>query len=176
MKYITSDLHFAHKSILEWTETRPFSCIEEMDEFLLDSINNLKHIEEFEILYHVGDFFLGKKINLKSLLDKIQIPICFIYGNHDKDYFKELILEYPHFSGYDYLELKENDKKVCLFHFPMLEWNQKRFGNSYHLHGHMHGVHTNIKGNILDVGFDAHQRILSLEEAILLAKQNFDSD
>ena len=177
MKYITSDLHFSHESILKWTETRPFSSAEEMDNFLLCLLNNLKNISGFELLYHVGDFYLGKKENLKNLLDKIEIPIVFIFGNHDKDYFKKVILDYPHFSGHNYLEIKENKEKICLFHFPIMEWNQKRFG-TIHLHGHLHGTPypAPISGNILDVGFDKHQRVLSLDEAITLSKYPIDNN
>lgn len=167
MRYITSDLHFSHESILKWTETRPFPSVEEMDNFLLCLLNNLKNIKGFELLYHVGDFYLGKKENLKNLLNKIEIPIVFIYGNHDRDFFKKAILDYPCFSGHSYLEIKENKEKICLFHFPIIEWNQKRFGTPYP---------SPISGNILDVGFDKHQRILSLEEAISLSKNPIDNN
>lgn len=118
MDFITSDFHFSHKSILKWP-SRPFSSIEEMDQYLLKSLNDLKFINGFNTLYHLGDFFLGRRENLKSLLNQIEIPIVFIWGNHDKQHIKETILSYPHFSGYDYLEIKHNNTKICLFHFPI---------------------------------------------------------
>lgn len=62
MRYITSDLRFSHESILKWTDTRPFGDVEEMDNFLLHTLNNLKGLE---LLYHVGDFYLGKKKDLE---------------------------------------------------------------------------------------------------------------
>lgn len=76
MYYITSDLHFSHKRIIEYfPQWRPYSSVADMDLQFISMLNNLKSDKSFEGLYHVGDFYLGKKNNLEELLDLIAIPM-----------------------------------------------------------------------------------------------------
>lgn len=61
------------------------------------------------------------------------------------------------------------EKDIVLFHFPIRYWNQSDNG-ALHFHGHTHGHYENF-GKSIDVGFDAHNKILTMEEAIDLAKK-----
>lgn len=168
MIYFTSDLHISDKRILKYREQ--FLSVKEMDSYFIDSLNNLSKVKDFEMLYHVGDFFLGKDSNMVDILDQIKIPITFIYGNHDSNRFRTLIENnyQQRFKGTPYLEIKRDGIKVCLFHFPIMEWNQQRF-NTLHFHGHLHGQNYIVKQNIpniLDVGWDKHHKYLSFDDAV----------
>ena len=57
-RFITSDLHFGHKNILEY-DKRPFSSIEEHDESLIENWNSL--VRPQDLVYCLGDITLGKK-------------------------------------------------------------------------------------------------------------------
>jgi calcineurin-like phosphoesterase family protein len=48
----------------------------------------------------------------------------------------------------------------------MTFWNKAHYG-SVMLHGHCHGTHQ-ATGRSIDVGYDAHGRILLLDEAIAM--------
>ena len=55
---------------------------------------------------------------------------------------------------YNYLEIIVDNTLVCLFHFPLEEWNDQHGKQQViHLHGHSHGS-CSIKPNRLDVGLD----------------------
>lgn len=54
-----------------------------------------------------------------------------LVGNHDKNRIKGV--EY-----HDYIELRVGDQLICLFHYPIFEWN-KCSNESWLLYGHTHG-------------------------------------
>ena len=165
MRYITSDLHFRHKNILNFcANTRPWSSLEEMEDSIIDEINSLENCEE---LYHLGDFFFGNSKKLHEVLDRIKKNLVFVWGNHDSHGIKKIIKDRGYRCNY-YMETKHNGKKVCLFHYPQVEWNQSHRG-SIQLHGHVHGRLPNILGKTIDVGYDAHGKILTLDEAVSIA-------
>lgn len=162
--YITSDLHFRHKNILKFNpETRPFADVEEMEERIIDEINNLPNCE---LLYHLGDFFFGKKQQLHQVLDRINQKMFFLEGNHDKS-ISNLLADWSGNPVEKYKEIRWQGKKVCMFHFPITSWHQMEHG-SIHTFGHMHG-RVDYDNKSLDVGYDNSGRILTLDEACTIA-------
>lgn len=167
MKYVTSDLHFRHKNILKLQpKTRPWGSMEQMEDALIEQINGLQNCE---MLYHLGDFFFGNKNKLHQVLDRIKVPMTFIRGNHDGSTWK-LLREFSEGRAYDYKEIRENHRKIVMFHYPIyMDWNNSHHG-SIHFHGHLHGRgNGQIPGKCIDVGWDSYGRILALDEAIMLA-------
>ena len=53
--------------------------------------------------------------------------------------------------------------RLILFHYPLSEWNAGNH-DSIHLYGHIHANIANVKGKALNVSYDLHGKILSLEE------------
>lgn len=166
MEFVTSDLHLDHDNVIAYCD-RPYKDIVEMRTNIIAEINALP---DGAVLYILGDFTVGsKKAKLRQILDDVKktIKLIFVLGNHDHrlaDVFKE-------YGEVHYLlEIKYNDVKVVMCHFPMYEWNRGQHG-SIHMHGHTHG-NFKAPGKIVDVGWDCYKRILTLQEAFELADRH----
>lgn len=155
--FFTADPHFGHANIIKYCN-RPFSSLEEMDKTIIDNIN--AKVGKSDRLFCIGDFAFKsqasdylKQINCKN--------IWLIKGNHDykpsqKDGFAE-VRDY-HEEKYDIGQTHK--KRVVMFHYPILEWNQWHRG-SYHIYGHVHGQRSGPRGTHpyeyrIDVGVDCH--------------------
>lgn len=162
MDYITADLHFYHDQVITYNN-RPFADKEEMGEKLIEEINR---IPETSTLYIAGDFcYTDKKAKATRILERLRPRIAVIPGNHDR----RLTETYRRFATIvsPQLEILYNGIKIVISHYPMYEWADGQRG-SIHFHGHTHGQFE-PKGKMLDVGWDAHGRILTMDEAIALA-------
>lgn len=179
MIYITSDLHFYHKNIIKFQPNRNSSTIEEMNEKLIEEWNS--KVKDSDTIYHLGDFSFK---NPKEILNRLNGDKIFIMGNHDNERwflksgkFNECVNiearmvweeEIPFGQVHKYLEIKYKEYDICLFHFPITHWHKQEYG-SLHFYGHTHGSFDN-HGRSMDVGYDKHNKILSLDEAIDMIK------
>lgn len=154
MDFFSADLHFGHFNIIEYCN-RPFTSSEEMDTTIIDNIN--AKVGKSDRLFCLGDFCFKSQASdyLKRIVCK---NVWLIKGNHDykpsqKDGFAQ-VLDY-HEEKYDIGE--KHKKRVVMFHYPILEWNQS-FRGSYMLFGHVHGNRNKQYQNQygLDVGVDSH--------------------
>ncbi|BBL19211.1 hypothetical protein KIT04_042 [Vibrio phage KIT04] len=157
--FITSDLHFFHNNIMRFCPTtRPWQTVEEMHEALIEHWNST--VGENDVVFHVGDFAFAGIEKVQSVIDRLNGTIVFIMGNHDKTVRNQV--KSP--NRFEYLEVSYNKTKLCLFHYAMRVWNQQHRG-SVHFYGHSHGSLEGT-GRSMDVGFDAHGRILPLDWAV----------
>lgn len=165
--FVTSDLHFDHRSIIQHHRHDLFSTVAEMEEALLKQINALP---PRAVLYLVGDTFVrDKKENVRRVLNQVRrdISLIFLLGNHDE----RLVGVYREFGEvYHIFRIKHKNRKVVMCHYPMYSWDGGHHG-SVLFHGHEHGSFT-AKGKAIDVGWDAHRKILSVEEAFAIADKN----
>lgn len=156
MIYLTSDTHFGHSKIIEYTH-RPFDTVEEMDKTIIDNINDA--VDPEDVLYILGDFTMGgsytKCMKYREQLNCKHIHL--ILGNHDKR--KVFSSDKPPIfeSVKDYAEIEF----CCLSHYPFTSWSSKDYG-SIMCHGH---IHSNRRYNEInqwqkirkyDVGVDAN--------------------
>lgn len=167
MIYFTSDLHFHHKKVIEFS-SRPFSFVEEMNQALIENWNH--RVTPQDSVYILGDLTLkGTQLAMEAL-EQLQGKKYLVKGNHDlfveKDYFNHSLFE----EISPYMELRTNHQLYVLCHYPMEEWNGY-FRDSIHLHGHIHGMpqyneNQRAMGNRrYDVGVDANGYApVSLEE------------
>ena len=134
MIFYTADLHLGHENIISYCN-RPFSSVGEMNETIVSYWNAVVRSEDE--VYILGDVLF--KINSSSplYLDRMNGKKHLIIGNHDKrnlkiDRFRAL------FDSIDnYLEVIDEDRRVILFHYPIVEWDGYYRG-CYHLYGHIH--------------------------------------
>ena len=155
--WFTSDNHFGHKNIIEFSK-RPFASVEEMNETMIERWN--EKIGKDDDVYHVGDFALLAAPKLRQLLDRLNGKIHLIAGNHEraalecadkfvwiKDYY-ELTVSDP--------DAHQGQRFIVLFHYAMRVWNASHYG-TWHLYGHSHGELPDDETSLsFDVGVDCH--------------------
>lgn len=151
--WYTSDLHFSHKNICDYTDRGRVTNKQDHDEWLIALWNNT--VSKDDVVWHLGDFMFGHK--LKSITDRLNGQINFIKGNHDSNTnLTDLCRNSDGRLKYHghYLEDKSHkDVHLVLHHFPIISWHKQAYG-SIHLHGHCHGNLTIKHGRMLDVGID----------------------
>ena len=79
--FIISDTHFDHAKIIKYCN-RPFSDVNKMNDEIINRWNDV--VKNEDIVYHLGDLFLGSKFDLKSIISKLNGNIYLIKGNHDR--------------------------------------------------------------------------------------------
>jgi len=143
MIFFISDTHFGHERI-RLACKRPFSNTDEMDEALIKNWN--KVVKPKDTVYHLGDFAFG---NIFKYRVRLNGKLHLILGNHDR-------LKREDYSLFDsvsdYLKIKHYGQKIILCHYPIHYWDCCHYG-SWHLFGHVHGVHTN-PGKSKDITVD----------------------
>lgn len=167
--FVSSDLHFFHKNILKYNpEFRPWQSMEEMHEGMIEEWN--KTVKHCDMVYLLGDISFGKADDTAKILRRMQGKKILIKGNHDSSSMRNSIFRDCFSEIHDYLERRINEHNFVMFHFPIWSWHRIHHG-AIHLHGHEHGKPTGIRGRILDVGWDAHGKILSIDEVIEMMKR-----
>lgn len=168
MIYLTSDLHFHHKRIIEICN-RPFSSLEEMHDKLIENWNN--KVTEKDTVYVLGDFSFGTYEETMPIFNKLKGNIILVKGNHDsKD-----IIKLPWGSIHDLHSFNYNKHHYVLCHYPMRTWNKSFYG-ARHFFGHAHGT-LSPNGLSCDVGVDCWNyspvSIDDLEKVISTLNRNF---
>lgn len=151
MIYFTSDLHFFHKSAIDFCG-RPFEDVEDMNKSLIDNWN--KVIKNGDHVYILGDFSFGKWDKTQKILGKLNGMKYLIYGNHDKQMRTHRFEKYFQWRG-DLKEIKYKEYRFVLCHFAMLTWHKQHRG-AIQLYGHSHGNLTEPDGLQMDVGVDCN--------------------
>lgn len=151
--FFSSDHHFFHKNIQKFCpKTRLGKDVMEMNELMIQAHND--RVQKNDIVFFLGDFSFGQAQETKSVLSRLNGQKHLIYGNHDKVIKGDVSIQKMFETIQDYKETSWNKTKICLFHFPMREWNQCHHG-SIHLYGHVHGgMDKQIWGKSMDVGID----------------------
>lgn len=162
MIYFTSDLHLGHENAIKHCG-RPFSSVEEMNEFIIANWN--KRVHKDDIVYIVGDITL-KNVGGEDFARKLKGTKILICGNHDQFIRQPGAAElFDDIKMMD--ELRIDGRRVTLCHYPMIEWpgsrrdpGTKPYG--YLVYGHIHnGVkeifrHLYESENALNVGMDVN--------------------
>lgn len=172
MIWFTSDLHLGHRNIAgpkvsNWKDGyRDFDQANQMDAKLIGNINDL--VQPEDTLYFLGDFCLSKdKKDIRAYRDRIACQdIEFIFGNHDKP--KEIRAVFPKAEWY--MEIEENNTRICMFHYAARVWNKSHRGSIF-LYGHSH---SNLEyeewGRSIDVGIDNAYRLFGEYRPFALAE------
>lgn len=134
MNYYIADMHLGHKNALIFDE-RPFDSVEEMNETIIRNWN-LK-VNDDDDVWILGDFCYRSEKDPSFYLKQLKGHKHLLIGNHDKATLKSnSALQY--FESVECLQhIKDGEHDVILCHFPIADWNAKRWG-SYHVYGHIH--------------------------------------
>ena len=153
-RWYTSDTHFFHENIIKLCH-RPFENVHSMNGCIRRNWNEI--VDPDDEVYHLGDVYLNRikggnasADNVNSFLGSLNGHKYVVLGNHDDP--NDYILK-SHFTilppNY---EVKYEDKRIVLSHYPMRAWNGS-FGGSLHFFGHTHGLLENTQQS-MDVGVD----------------------
>jgi calcineurin-like phosphoesterase family protein len=173
--YIASDLHFGHLNIFKFcAKTRAHykndgvEDVEYMNETMISEWNDI--VEQKDTVYILGDVAFLPSLKAINIMKRLSGNKILIAGNHDKKILKDPVFRSCFQSIHDYLEVNYDGTKICMFHYPIAEWNQMHRG-SVHFHGHLHGSVSGMEEyRCRDMGMDATGSIvITMEEAIASA-------
>lgn len=139
-----------------------------------------------DVVYHVGDLFhrCGKTKVLRLLRDLSGYWIFLVPGNHDTKMLTKL-----HRQGElpenvrllppepVMLDVRVNGRMVFMHHYPpdRVPGFAELPSDAILLHGHQHGQHAQQQPHrALDVGWDRHERFLSLDDLCLHFREDND--
>lgn len=152
--FFTSDHHFYHENILEYSR-RPFASLEEMHESLIENWNRV--VKRGDLVYYLGDFSMTWKKPDQDKVEKILARLNgskhLIRGNHDRD----PCINAKGWSWVgDYKRAVVQKQRIIMFHYCIRSWHGIHRG-SWHLYGHSHGsLRDNGGGKCMDVGVDCN--------------------
>lgn len=134
MNLYISDTHFGHAGAIKF-DHRPFLDAGEMDQTLIRLWNDRVHKDD--TVYILGDFCYETRHSAEWYLRQLKGHKILISGNHDSQ-----LLNNPkalhYLDGVDkILEIMDGDKRICLCHYPIAEWNGFYRG-AWHIYGHIH--------------------------------------
>lgn len=168
--FFTSDLHFNHDREFIWGP-RGFKSIDEMNEGLISNWNET--VKKNDIIYVLGDFFLGTDINyIHKTLGRLNGEIHIIYGNHDTPSKIRCYWADPLVNCEGWAHMITHDKRqFYISHFPTLTAtltsDPKRA--IINLFGHTHSKEKFYEGRpyMYNVAVDAHNnRPVSIDEIV----------
>lgn len=155
-RFYVSDTHFMHDRLLVM-QPRPFSTIEEHDEYLVEAWNAV--VGDSDIVYHLGDIFFSLSRNadrVKEIFGRLRGRKHLVIGNHDVDKKGNL---HPTLAALDWasrpehaLRTRDGGRDVYLCHYAARTWPSQHYG-ALHFYGHSHG-RLPSHGLSRDVGVD----------------------
>ena len=144
MNYFVSDLHFGHKNCLAF-DNRPFTSIEEHDEFIIDTWNQT--VGPDDDIFILGDISWHNSTKTIAIFKQLNGKLHLIKGNHDTTVLRNPELRKLFIEITDYKELFiDKDRSIVLCHYPIPCFKNHYYG-WYHLYGH---VHNSFEWNMME--------------------------
>jgi calcineurin-like phosphoesterase family protein len=166
--YITSDLHFGHTNIMKFcpaTRARFRNDVAYMNEAMVKEWNEI--VEPEDLVYILGDVAFLPAQKAAEFMNRCNGRKILVQGNHDRKTLNDPVFRGCFEEIHHYLDINYNGTKVCMFHYPIAEWDQMHRG-SVHFHGHLHGGESGLENfRARDMGMDATGFIVvEMERAI----------
>lgn len=166
--FVTSDLHWGHKNIMSFCKdarARFKNDLDYMNETMVKEWNDLIDIND--TVYILGDVAFLSAQKATEYMRRLNGRKILIAGNHDRKLLNDPSFRSSFEEVHQYLEITYDKTFVCMFHYPIKEWNQAHRG-AVMLHGHLHGGISGMEDfRCRDVGMDATGRIaVTMEDAI----------
>lgn len=129
--YFTADLHFNCPGLVE--QTRPWTTVEDHDQYLLDCINEV--VGRRDRLIILGDLCKGRPFKWRQKI--VCTNIWFVLGNHDNR--NQTANCFGADRTRDSLMVKLSPEcRVFCSHYPHAHWPSSHHGVC-HAYGHVHG-------------------------------------
>jgi calcineurin-like phosphoesterase family protein len=169
--YVTADTHFNHRSIIDYTG-RPYASVAEMNEAIVETWNSV--IPPKADVWFLGDFGFAEKRGgepVEDIFARLNGHKHLVKGNHDEA--NSAVLRLPWESIHDLVTIRRDGLRAVACHYPLTTWKHAHRGWKM-LHGHSHGTLRDVRPGRLDVGWDVHERPLTLHEAVDLCSDYYD--
>ena len=152
--FITADLHFGHANMMKFNpDTRQYRDADHMNAMLVQEWNTTVGVDD--LVYHLGDFAFLQASKATAIARMLNGRKILIQGNHDHKLLNDKTFRDCFEEVHMYHEINVDGNKVCMFHYPIHEWNQCHRG-AVMFHGHVHAKPTGLeKYRARDVGMDA---------------------
>jgi calcineurin-like phosphoesterase family protein len=156
--WLCSDLHFCHRSIIEYSD-RPFTSLTQMNTSLLTL---LRKVPEDEILILAGDVAMGDYVEALEWLKRIQRRVILVVGNHDMNrgdgryrYKQERNL-FEAVVPFLFWEEPWMRRLALVTHYPVTIPPAVHTGSVINYHGHLHQLTLPRTAQIhyVNVGYD----------------------
>ncbi len=133
--FFIADLHIGSERILRLCH-RPFRTLDEQDQAIMDNWRNA--VKENDTVYILGDVAEGDYERTVRILSSLPGRKILVVGNHDD----EESLSYYRKAGIfqditPYAKTEEGGKEIILFHYPIMDWEDRQHG-SVLVYGHIH--------------------------------------
>jgi len=130
--FLTSDTHFGHKGICQFTNydgspVRPWDDVEEMNEEMVKRWNET--VGPKDKVYHLGDVVINRRF--LPMLDRLNGDKVLYKGNHDIFKLTDYVKYFRDIRSYGVMN------GCILSHIPVHKDSIARFGAN--IHGHTHG-------------------------------------
>jgi calcineurin-like phosphoesterase family protein len=133
-----------------------------MNEAMVREWNEL--IEPEDLVYILGDVAFLPAAKAVEYMRRLNGRKILVQGNHDRKTLNDLVFRDCFEEIHHYLDINYNGTKVCMFHYPIAEWDQMHRG-AVHFHGHLHGGASGLEQyRARDMGMDATGVIAVLME------------
>lgn len=165
--WITSDLHLGHKNIIKFCpETRGhFTDEAHMTAEIVREWN--EKVQPGDLVYILGDVAFMNAGKAASILSSMNGDKILIEGNHDQKALTNTSFRQAFLEVHKYLEIMHNGHLVCMFHYPITEWNQMHRG-AVHFYGHLHqGVSGLEQYRARNAGWDCTGNIVTKLDDLL---------
>jgi calcineurin-like phosphoesterase family protein len=139
-----------------------------MNEQMVKEWNDL--IAPEDLVYILGDVAFLPAQKAAEFMMRCNGTKILVEGNHDRKTLNDPTFRKCFKEVHQYLRIVYDGTTVCMFHYPIAEWDQMHRG-SVHLHGHLHGGTSGMEQfRCIDVGMDSTGCIvISMEDAIAKA-------
>ena len=172
--WITSDLHFGHRNIMNFcpvSRARYNNDLDYMNEQMVIEWN--ERVSPEDLVYILGDVAFMPGDKAAQYMRRLNGRKILVEGNHDRKTLNDKHFRESFEEVHKYLWINYDGHKIIMSHYPFLEWDQMHRG-SLHFFGHLHGGQTGMeKYRCMDVGMDSTGEIvISLDRAIRMIKDN----
>lgn len=197
--FYTSDTHYGHTNVIRyckrpfctWRGDEPEPDVQYMNREMVRRWNSV--VGPRDVVFHLGDFAMGKRHEMKPIISKLNGYKILIKGNHDRsaqamqeagfdEVLEELFIPRENFvkdifnekgdTVDDVLVDKDWPPALYMHHQPIRHWRQKGRGQTvdYHLCGHVHEKWRRL-GDIINVGVDQWDFTPQTLEQLLTAEK-----
>ena len=137
--FYIADMHFGFERAIA-CDNRPFNSLDEMHEALISNWNSV--VSDDDMVCILGDFCHWKEADWFPLLETLAGQKVLVLGNHDPQTMRRS-LKKRFLAVAEYMQIKDNGRRVILSHYPLMFYRAAHNPNVYHLCGHIHNTREN---------------------------------